>query len=151
MFVFLCYLPPAPCVIVTPYLLVPTPHTWLVLPVCVCACACRDRVQPLLRSLCSGVSDPELVPAVSGLLAGSAAVRATALSALPHVPTLAEGVAPESAEVTAVLALARHDVNEDNAAAADTLWQQVGVFGFRDCVVGFWDCVVWNVLVCRSP
>ena len=74
------------------------------------------------------------------------------------MPTLAEGVAPESAEVTAVLALARHDVNEDNAAAADTLWQQVGVVGFRDCVVGFWDCVVgfwdcvvWNVLVCRSP
>jgi hypothetical protein len=99
----------------------------------------RDRVQPLLRSLCSGVSDPELVPAVSGLLAGSAAVRATALSALPHVPTLAEGVAPESAEVAAVLALARHDVNEDNAAAADALWQQVSFLGWSStcvCVMG---------------
>jgi hypothetical protein len=63
---------------------------------------------------------------VSGLLSGSAAVRATALAALPHVPTLAEGVAPESEEVTAVLALSRHDVNEDNAAAAEALWQQVG-------------------------
>jgi hypothetical protein len=85
----------------------------------------RDRVQPLLRSLCAGVSEAELVPAVSGLLSGSAAVRATALAALPHVPTLAEGVAPESEEVTAVLALSRHDVNEDNAAAAEALWQQV--------------------------
>jgi hypothetical protein len=90
-----------------------------------CICYGRDRVQPLLRSLCCGVADPELVPAVSGLLSGSAAVRATALTALPHVPTLAEGVAPESEEVVAVLALSRHDVNEDNAAAAETLWEQV--------------------------
>lgn len=62
---------------------------------------------------------------MSGLLSGSAAVRATALAALPHVPTLAEGVPPESPGVTAVLALARHDVNEDNAAAAEALWEQV--------------------------
>lgn len=82
-------------------------------------------MQPLLRSLCCGVSDAELVPAVSGLLSGSAAVRATALAALVHVPTLAEGVAPDSQEVLSVLALARHDVNEDNAAAAEALWQQV--------------------------
>lgn len=71
------------------------------------------------------MSDPELPAAVSGLLSGSAAVRATALAALPHVPTLAEGVPPESPGVTAVLALARHDVNEDNAAAAEALWEQV--------------------------
>lgn len=82
-------------------------------------------MQPLLRSLCCGVGEPELVPAVSGLLAGSAAVRAAALAALPAVPTLAEGLAPESGEVLAVLALARHDVNEDNAAAAEALWEQV--------------------------
>lgn len=91
------------------------------------AVACRDRVQPLLRSLCCGVGEPELVAAVSGLLAGSAAVRASALSALPHVPTLAEGLPPESGEVLAVMALARHDADEDNAAAAEALWTQVGV------------------------
>jgi len=96
-----------------------------VLPALVLLLTPRDRVQPLLRSLCCGVTELELMPAVSGLLSGSAAVRATALTALPHVPTLAEGVAPEAQGVVAVLALARHDVNEDNAAAADALWEQV--------------------------
>lgn len=62
---------------------------------------------------------------MSGLLAGSAAVRAAALLALAAVPTLAEGLAPESGEVLAVLALGRHDVDEDNASAAQDLWQQV--------------------------
>lgn len=87
----------------------------------------RDRVQALLRSLCCGVGDPELLSAVSGLLSGSAAVRAAALLALPAVPTLAEGVPPESVEVLTVLALAQHDVDEENAAAAHTLWQQVTI------------------------
>ena len=64
---------------------------------------------PLLRSLCCGVSEAEMPAAVSGLLAGSAAVRACALGGLVNVPTLAEGVAPESSGVTAVLALDRHD------------------------------------------
>lgn len=96
-----------------------------ILPVLVLLLIPRDRVQPLLRSLACGVTELELMPAVSGLLSGSAAVRATALTALPHVPTLAEGVAPESQGVVAVLALARHDVNEDNAAVADALWEQV--------------------------
>jgi hypothetical protein len=92
---------------------------------CVLTACCRDRVQPLLRSLCSGVGEPELMAAVSGLLAGSAAVRASTLTALPHVPTLAEGLPPESGEVLAVMALARHDADEDNAAAAEALWTQV--------------------------
>jgi hypothetical protein len=82
-------------------------------------------VQPLLRSLCCGVGEPELMAAVSGLLAGSAAVRASTLTALPHVPTLAEGLPPESGKVLAVMALARHDADEDNAAAAEALWTQV--------------------------
>jgi hypothetical protein len=86
-------------------------------------------VQPLLRSLCCGVGEPELIAAVSGLLAGSAAVRASALSALPHVPTLAEGLPPESGEVLAVMALARRDTDEDNAAAAEALWKQVCAVG----------------------
>jgi hypothetical protein len=73
--------------------------------------------------------------AVSGLLAGSAAVRASALSALPHVPTLAEGLAPDSGEVLAVMALARRDADEDNAAAAEAVWTQVG-WGWEGEVVG---------------
>ncbi|KAF8055816.1 hypothetical protein HT031_006591 [Scenedesmus sp. PABB004] len=88
--------------------------------------AFRDRVAPLLRSLCAGVGEPELMPAVSGLLAGSPAVRACALAALPSVPTLAEGVQPESGEALAVLALARHDSDETNATAAQELWAQAG-------------------------
>lgn len=83
-------------------------------------------MQPLLRSLCSGATDEDLPAAVSGLLVGSAAVSASALLALSAVPTLAEGLPPENVEVLAVLALARHDVDEDNAAAAQQLWEQVG-------------------------
>lgn len=83
-------------------------------------------MQPLLHSLCCGVGDGELLSAVSGLLSGSAGVRAAALLALPAVPTLAEGVPPASDDVLAVMALARHDADEDNAAAAQTLWDQVG-------------------------
>jgi hypothetical protein len=83
--------------------------------------------------------------AVSGLLAGSAAVRACALAALVNVPTLAEGLAPESSGVTAVLALARHDASEDNAAAAKAIWQQVGWGGRRLLLlqgcVHCWDCL----------
>jgi hypothetical protein len=105
-------------------------------------------VQPLLRSLCCGVGEPELVAAVSGLLAGSAAVRASTLAALPHVPTLAEGLPPESGEVLAVMALARHDADEDNAAAAEALWQQVRVHVYSMRGMGA-HCA--GMRLCRSP
>jgi hypothetical protein len=86
-----------------------------------------------------------MVQAVSGLLGGSAAVRACCLAALPAVPALAEGVAPDSQEVLAVLALARRDVNDDNAAAAEALWEQVGDV-WATCLLT--DCWLLMAAVC---
>ena len=87
-------------------------------------CVCRDRVQPLLQSLCSGVLEDELEAAASGLLAAGAHVRAAALAALPHVPTLAEGVAPPD-DIIVLLHLACHDVSETNVLMAQELWHKV--------------------------
>jgi hypothetical protein len=82
-------------------------------------------VQPLLRTLCTGVMDTDLPAAASGLLAGAAHVRAAALGALPAVPTLAEGLSPAD-DIVVTLAVALHDVSEANAAAAQQLWDMAG-------------------------
>lgn len=86
--------------------------------------ATRDRVVPLLSELCRGLKDDELPAAVGGLLLGSPAVRGAALAALPGVPLLNKGSPPPDPAVCAVLALARRDVDDDNAAAAEALWHQ---------------------------
>lgn len=83
----------------------------------------RDRVQPLLHTLCTGVTDDELPAAASGLLTGSALVRGAALSALPHVPTLAEGMSPADEQVIMMMYVACHDVSESLALSAHQLWQ----------------------------
>jgi hypothetical protein len=89
------------------------------------AAAPRDRVQPLLRSLCAGATDAELPAATAGLLAPAAHVRAAALIALPHVPSLAEGVPPGGPPL-ATLHLARFDPSEANAEGAAALWDDAG-------------------------
>lgn len=68
-------------------------------------------MQPLLDSLCAGVDEIELPPALGGLLAASAHVRAATLAALPSVPLLAAGACPPDAAVAAVLWLARFDAS----------------------------------------
>ena len=54
---------------------------------------CRDKVLPLLESLCRGVTDQEVPAALQGLLADSARTRSAALSALPLLPCLSESKA----------------------------------------------------------
>lgn len=86
---------------------------------------CRERVAPLLRALCSGVhDDDELNAALDGLLCASAFVRAAALTALPSVPTLAEGLPPRHPDSIAVMFIACNDVSTSNADAAFQLWQK---------------------------
>ncbi|GBF89654.1 hypothetical protein Rsub_02372, partial [Raphidocelis subcapitata] len=84
-----------------------------------------DRLQPLLRSLCSGALEPELPAAAAGLLAAAPHVRAAALLALPSVPSLGEGLPPEG-DPLAVLHIARFDPSEANAEAARALWDDSG-------------------------
>ena len=47
-------------------------------------------MQPLLESLCKGVTDQEVPAALQGLLAHSAHTRFAALAALPLLPCLTE-------------------------------------------------------------
>ena len=47
-------------------------------------------MQPLLESLCKGVTDQEVPAALQGLLAQSAHTRFAALTALPLLPCLSE-------------------------------------------------------------
>lgn len=49
-------------------------------------------MQPLLESLCRGVSDQEVPAALQGLLAHSAHTRFAALTALPLLPCLAQSM-----------------------------------------------------------
>ncbi|KXZ48792.1 hypothetical protein GPECTOR_25g376 [Gonium pectorale] len=90
--------------------------------------AYRDRIVPLLRSLCAGCLEDDLDAATSGLLHPAPAVRAAALAALPSVPALAEGMLPEADEAAAALLwLAAHDAgSEENASAASALWDSCG-------------------------
>ena len=53
-------------------------------------------MQPLLDDLCRGIEPEDLSAALQGLLASSADTRAAALAALPHVPFLSSGEAPEA-------------------------------------------------------
>ena len=87
--------------------------------------ALRDRVQVLLRTLCSSLADddePALVAALQGIAAGAPFARAAALNALSAAPPL-QGGAPTNANVVALLWMAGYDVNEDNAAAGKSLWE----------------------------
>ncbi|GFR52600.1 hypothetical protein Agub_g15197, partial [Astrephomene gubernaculifera] len=90
--------------------------------------AYRDRIIPLLRSLCAGCLEEDLPAATAGLTHPAPHVRAAALAALPAVPLLAEGLFPAGDDGTAALLwLARHDVaSEANAAAATALWEACG-------------------------
>jgi hypothetical protein len=56
-------------------------------------------------------------------------VRAAALAALACVPCVAEGCYPPDIALVAPLHVAGHDVSEDNAAAAEAVWVQVGAAG----------------------
>ena len=51
----------------------------------------RGKVQPLLEQLCLGLPAEQLPAALQGLMASSALTRAAALTALQHVPCLAQG------------------------------------------------------------
>lgn len=71
----------------------------------------RDRVQPLLTDLCSGCEEGDLQPALGGLLAAGAHVRAAALAALPLVPVLESGTCPDDPRVSTTLWLAKFDAS----------------------------------------
>jgi hypothetical protein len=89
--------------------------------------ALRDRVQVLLRTLCSSIAannEAALVAAVRGLAAGPPFARAAALSALAGAPALDGSSPPTEPEVLALLWMAGSDVNEENAAAGKALWTQ---------------------------
>lgn len=65
---------------------------------------CRDKVQPLLESLCRGVTDQEVPAALQGVLANSPRTRSAALSALPLLPCLSEGREPSATWHASLLA-----------------------------------------------
>ncbi|GIL49256.1 hypothetical protein Vafri_5386 [Volvox africanus] len=90
--------------------------------------AYRDRIIPLLRSLCAGCLEEDLPAATSGLTHPAPHVRAAALAALPAVPLLAEGQMPSGDDGTvALLWMVHYDVaSEENAAAAAALWHSCG-------------------------
>jgi hypothetical protein len=119
----------------------------------------RSKVQLLLDELCKGLAVEEVPAALQGLLASQALTRAAALSALPHVPSLASGApqlfcwtadqailgslqahmttpaaapmlflllciagcSPAESRSRAMLWMARFDVDEANAQAAQQL------------------------------
>lgn len=90
--------------------------------------ALRDRVQVLLRMLCSSIApndEPALVAALQGIAAGPPFARAAALAALAAAAPL-NGGAPTNSAVLALLWMAGYDVNEDNAAAGKALWERSG-------------------------
>ncbi|KAL4444093.1 hypothetical protein ABPG75_011830 [Micractinium tetrahymenae] len=91
--------------------------------------AYRDRVQPLLRMLCSATTAddvPGFSAAVHGLLAGPPHVRGAALQALDHCPAINDGTVPAEDAVLAVMWLARCDPSEANAEVAQGLWEEAG-------------------------
>ncbi|KAG2489371.1 hypothetical protein HYH03_012201 [Edaphochlamys debaryana] len=90
--------------------------------------AYRDRLIPLLRSLCAGCLEDDLPAASRGLLHPAPHVRHAALAALPAVPLLAEGLLPAEDEGTAALLwAARSDAgSEENARDAEALWGLCG-------------------------
>ncbi|KAK9840722.1 hypothetical protein WJX81_000165 [Elliptochloris bilobata] len=96
--------------------------------------AYRVKVQPLLLSLCEGLSTEDLPAALAGLLAEAPHVRGAAIAALPHVPFLQDGDVLASPDVQALLWLARHDVDAANLNAGQRLWDQLGTQLTRDYV-----------------
>ena len=85
----------------------------------------RDRILPLLKSLCSGATEEDLPAAVQGVVSEHAAVRAAALSALSCVPLLGEGLPLPGVQQLVELYIARHDPHEENRGPAEQLWEQV--------------------------
>ena len=85
----------------------------------------RDRILPLLKSLCSGATEEDLPAAVRGVVSEHASVRAAALSALSCVPLLGEGLPLPGAQQLVELYIARHDPHEENRGPAEQLWDQV--------------------------
>ncbi|KAG2444413.1 hypothetical protein HXX76_001166 [Chlamydomonas incerta] len=98
--------------------------------------AYRDRLVPLLRSLCAGCLEEDLPAATSGLTHPAPHVRAAALAALPSVPVLGEGALPAGDVATAALLwLARNDTgSEENCAAAAALWELCGAVLEREAL-----------------
>ena len=89
--------------------------------------AYRDRLPPLLASLCSGAaSEEDLSAAIHGLVARHAHVRAAASAALPLTPRLGEGLPPPGAQQLVEMYVARHDPHDPNVEPANTLWQSAG-------------------------
>lgn len=90
---------------------------FLLLPCVPGAHPCRERILPLLCSLAAGsVDDDEVHAALGGITHAARHVRAAALHALPHVPCLAEGQAPEDdPHAACLLYIARYDPDEANA------------------------------------
>ncbi|GAX75317.1 hypothetical protein CEUSTIGMA_g2762.t1 [Chlamydomonas eustigma] len=87
--------------------------------------AYRDRINPLLSVLCSGVEEEDIPAALTGLTSSHALVRSATLSALSSVPMFAEGMAPPGDLQCILLYMACSDVNEENKAAATELWEKI--------------------------
>ncbi|KAI3427088.1 hypothetical protein D9Q98_007027 [Chlorella vulgaris] len=91
--------------------------------------AYRDRVQPLLRMLCSSTSCddvPGFTAGLRGLVAGPPHVRGAALQALDHCPAINDGTVPQEDAVLTLMWLARCDTSEANAEVAQGLWEEAG-------------------------
>ncbi|KAG1666477.1 hypothetical protein FOA52_004859 [Chlamydomonas sp. UWO 241] len=84
--------------------------------------AYKDRIVPLLSSLCAGAGDPELPAAVAGVVSPHAHVRSAALSALSRVPSIGEGQPPAGEGELVELYMARFDAHDDNVPLANELW-----------------------------
>ncbi|EFN56582.1 hypothetical protein CHLNCDRAFT_144295 [Chlorella variabilis] len=89
--------------------------------------ASQDRVQPLLRMLCSSTACddvPGFTAALQGLVAGQPHVRGAALQALDHSPAINDAEVPADDAVLALMWLARRDLYEANAEVAQGLWEE---------------------------
>jgi len=58
-----------------------------------CMC-CRGKVQAMVDDLCRGVEQGDMMAAFQGLLAAEPHVRAVAVTALPRIPLLSQGMHP---------------------------------------------------------
>ncbi|KAL6771130.1 hypothetical protein ACKKBF_B34035 [Auxenochlorella protothecoides x Auxenochlorella symbiontica] len=108
----------------------------------------RERVQPLLCTLCASLSPDDgdaMSAALAGLRSARAATRGAALRALRDVPAIADGGARDEPTLCA-LWVARSDGEERNAAAALALWDLLGA----SLPAGFVRAIVRDYLPSRE-
>lgn len=81
-----------------------------------------EQIRLLLRDLCNGLKQPDLLAATEGVYAAQPVVRAACLEAIKYMPELAARAIPEDPFLASALWLAQHDPHKANLEAAETAW-----------------------------